>query len=74
MELRLSCTNPLIWCIFRIVEHTHVLSVVSVTFFQVLQVQNHLIEIQPDFKNDLLAGVEKFITDNNDFTNDYNDK
>ncbi|XP_021362874.1 dynein heavy chain 5, axonemal-like isoform X1 [Mizuhopecten yessoensis] len=36
------------------------------------QVQNHLLEIQPKFKSDLLAGVETFINSSNEFSEDYN--
>ena len=36
--------------------------------------QNHLIQIQPNFKGDLLDGVEKFKVDVTDFAADYNDK
>ena len=39
---------------------------------QVLTCQNHLIKIQPQFKSNLLAGVEKFHGDSTDFTDDYN--
>ncbi|KAJ8315371.1 LOW QUALITY PROTEIN: hypothetical protein KUTeg_007521 [Tegillarca granosa] len=38
------------------------------------QVQNHLLQIQPEFKANLLDGVSKFIKDNVEFTDDYNTK
>ncbi|ELU05307.1 hypothetical protein CAPTEDRAFT_162628 [Capitella teleta] len=41
---------------------------------QVLQVQANLLEIQPEFKMDLLNGVEKFKTDTQEFYDDYGEK
>lgn len=38
------------------------------------QVQNHLLKIQPEFKSDLLAGVEQFKKDNDVFVGDYDSK
>ncbi|XP_076466904.1 dynein axonemal heavy chain 5-like [Babylonia areolata] len=38
---------------------------------QANQVQEHLLTIQPAFKSDLLAGVEAFIVDNNEFVGSY---
>ena len=42
--------------------------------YQVLQTQTQLLEIQPDFKNDLLNGVEKFKVDVVEFYDDYAEK
>ena len=33
--------------------------------------QNHLLEVQPVFKTDLVTGVEQFIKDVNEFETDY---
>ena len=38
---------------------------------QATQVQEHLLSIQPAFKADLLAGVEAFIVDTNEFVANY---
>ncbi|XP_064627182.1 dynein axonemal heavy chain 5-like isoform X2 [Lineus longissimus] len=41
---------------------------------QVHQVQNHLLIIQPEFKANLLQGVEAFIEDSTEFVSDYDVK
>ena len=41
---------------------------------QAHEVQDHLLNIQPEFKADLLAGVEKFIKDQTEFVGDYDIK
>ncbi|XP_074645893.1 dynein axonemal heavy chain 5-like [Tubulanus polymorphus] len=41
---------------------------------QVHQVQNHLVQIQPDFKDDLLLGVETFMRSVDDFVEEYQEK
>ena len=38
---------------------------------QATQVQEHLLTIQPNFKSNLLAGVEQFIKDSNEFVGSY---
>ncbi|XP_053396215.1 dynein axonemal heavy chain 5-like isoform X3 [Mercenaria mercenaria] len=38
------------------------------------EVQDHLLEIQPEFKSNLLAGVEQFIKDQTEFVGDYDTK
>ena len=40
-------------------------------FFQAAQVQNHLLQIQPVFKGDLLSGVENFKVELDEFADDY---
>lgn len=49
----------------------HILEVIKFVI-QVTQVQSHLLAIQPEFKANLLTGVEKFVVDTDDFTGDYN--
>ena len=41
---------------------------------QATQVQEHLLSIQPAFKADLLAGVETFIVDTNEFEGNYDSR
>ena len=36
--------------------------------------QEHLLSIQPAFKADLLAGVEAFIVDTNEFVDNYDSR
>ncbi len=41
---------------------------------QVTQAADHLLQIQPEFKADLVSGVEKFIVDSRTFVVDYTEK
>lgn len=43
-------------------------------FFQASEVQNHLGDIQPEFKRNLLRGVEQYKVDVDEFVNDYAEK
>jgi hypothetical protein len=38
------------------------------------EVQHHLLIIQPEFKADLLQGVEVFMADTSDYVGDYDSK
>jgi len=43
-------------------------------FLQASEVQNHLVDIQPDFKGNLLRGVEQYKIDVDEFVTDYAEK